>query len=236
MTNLIKQSIRFLQNRLSPEGYAGLHLTIGVLVILLAGWWFGAVAEDLSPDDPLVLTDQRVALWFHQHAAPLIINVAKGITFFGSVAWLTAISFCLALFFIRRRDWLNFFLVALTILGGSMLNVFLKHLFHRQRPLLENPIVTLSSYGFPSGHTMGATLLYGLLALLAWRNLKSRNARVACTLTACLSILLIGFTRIYLGAHFLSDILGAIAAGVFWLAICWTAVEILRRRRESPRR
>jgi membrane-associated phospholipid phosphatase len=230
MTNLIKQSIRFLQNRLSPEGYAGLHLTMGVVVILLAGWWFGAVAEDLSPDDPLVSTDQRVALWFHQHATPLIINVAKGITFFGSVAWITAISFCLAVFFIRRRDWLNFFLVALTILGGSMLNVFLKHLFHRQRPLLENPIVTLSSYGFPSGHTMGATLLYGLLALLAWRNLKSRNARVACTLTACLSILLIGLTRIYLGAHFLSDVLGAFAAGIFWLAVCWTAVETLRRK------
>ena len=134
---------------------------------MLAGWWFGAVAEDLSPDDRLVLMDQRVALWFHQHATPLILSVAKGITFFGSVAWITAISFCLAVFFIRRRDWLNFLLVALTMLGGSMLNVLLKHLFHRQRPLLENPLVTLSSYGFPSGHTMGATLLYGLLALLA---------------------------------------------------------------------
>ncbi len=75
---------QFLQNRLSPEGYAGLHLTIGVLVVLLASWWFGAIAEDLSPDNPLVLFDQRVAVWFHQHATTTLTHVAKAITFFGS--------------------------------------------------------------------------------------------------------------------------------------------------------
>src|SRR5258707_718205 len=69
---------QFLQNRLSPEGYAGLHLTIGVLVVLLAGWRFGAIAEDLSPDNPLMLFDQRVAVWFHQHATTTLTNVAEG--------------------------------------------------------------------------------------------------------------------------------------------------------------
>jgi undecaprenyl-diphosphatase len=101
--------------------------------------------------------------------------------------------------------------------------------------VLENPLVTLSSYGFPSGHTMGATLLYGLLALFAWKTLKSRPARFVSLIGACLLILLIGLTRIYLGAHYLSDVLGALAAGVLWLAFCWTAVETLRRRRGSLR-
>jgi undecaprenyl-diphosphatase len=111
----------------------------------------------------------------------------------------------------------------------------LKHFFHRERPVLENPLVTLSSYGFPSGHTMGATLLYGLLALLAWKNVRNRAARLACVAGACLWILLIGLTRIYLGAHYLTDVLGALAAGLLWLVVCWTAFETFRWRRDSTR-
>ena len=125
---------QFLQNRLSPEGYAGLHLTIGVLVVLLAGWWFGAIAEDLSPDHPLVLFDQRVAVWFHQHATTTLTNVAKAITFFGSALGLTILSVAIALVFIVCRAWFNLFLFAVTMTGESLLNVLLKHLFHRHPP------------------------------------------------------------------------------------------------------
>ncbi len=231
-----ERQIHFLQERLSPEGYAGLHLTIGVLIILLAGWWFGAIAEDLRPDDPLVLMDHRVAVWFHHHATHATTHVANAITFFGSVAWVTIVSIGVALFFLFRRAWTKLSLLALAMIGGTSLNVVLKHFFHRQRPILENPLVTLSSYGFPSGHTMGATMLYGLLALLAAKNAKSHRARIACLVAACVLILLIGLSRIYLGAHFLSDVLGAIAAGIVWLTFCWTAVETLRRRHPSAPR
>jgi undecaprenyl-diphosphatase len=177
----------------------------------------------------------RRSVWFHQHASPIITQVARAISFFGSVGWLTAVSIGVALFLVLRRDWLNASLIALVMGGGGALNVVLKHFFHRERPVLENPLVTLSSYGFPSGHTMGATLLYGLLALLAWKNLRNRAARLACVVGACFWILLIGLTRIYLGAHYLTDVLGALAAGLFWLAFSWTAFETLRRRRHSTR-
>lgn len=227
-----QKQIRFLQNRLSPEGYAGLHLTIGVLIVLLSGWCFGAIAEDVSNGDPIVQIDARVALWFHQETTAPIINLARGISFFGSVGWISVVSLGVALVFLWRRLWLDLSLLALISLGGSTLNLVLKHLFHRERPALENPLVTLSSYGFPSGHTMGATLLYGLLALFAWRNLRNRRLRMACLFAASLWILLIGFTRIYLGAHYLSDVLGALAAGLLWLTFCWTAIDTLRRRRQ----
>src|SRR5438105_5351469 len=221
---------QFLQNRLSPEGYAGLHLTIGVLVFLLAGWWFGVIAENLSPDNPLVLFDQRVAVWFHQHATTTLTHVAKAITFFGSVLGLTILSVAVALVFIVSRAWFNLFVFAVIMTGESLLNVLLKHLFHRHRPVLENPLVTLSSYGFPSGHTMGATLFYGFLALLAWKNIRNRAGRLGCVVSACFWILLIGLSRIHLGAHYLTDVLGALAAGLFWLVFCWTAFETLHRR------
>lgn len=140
-----ERSIRFLQNRLSPEGYAGLHLTIGVLVVLLAGFCFGEIAEDVSRRDPMVLLDQQVALWFNQHATPPITHIAKAISFLGSIAWLTAVSAGLAVVFIWRRTWFRSLVLALTMVGGSALVIVLKHFFHRQRPVLENPLVTLSS-------------------------------------------------------------------------------------------
>src|SRR5437762_14203741 len=88
---------QFLQNRLSPEGYAGPNLTIGVLVVLLAAWWFGAIAENLSPDNPLVLFDQRVAVWFHQHATTTLPHVANAITLFGPVLGSTILTRAVAL-------------------------------------------------------------------------------------------------------------------------------------------
>ena len=230
-----QKQIRFLQNRLSPQGYAGLHLTVGVLVVLICGWCFGEIAEDVSHGDPIVQVDRHVAVWFHQHASPTITQVARTISFFGSAGWLTAVSIGIVLFFVSRRDWLNASLVAFVMVGGGTLDVVLKHFFHRERPVLENPLVTLSSYGFPSGHTMEATLLYGLLALLAWKNARNCAARLGCVVGACFLVLLIGLTRIYLGAHFLTDVLGALAAGLFWLVFCWTAFETLRRRRDSTR-
>src|SRR5436305_9281948 len=139
----------------------------------------GAIAEDLSPDNPLVLFDQLVAVWFHQHATTTLTHVAKAITFFGSTLGLTILSVAVALVLIVCRAWFNLFLFAVTMTGESLLNVLLKHLFHRHRPVLANPLVTLTSYGFPSGHTMGVTVLFGLLALFLAQTVSTTGAAFA---------------------------------------------------------
>jgi undecaprenyl-diphosphatase len=119
--------------------------------------------------------------------------------------------------------------------GGSVLNLLLKHFFHRQRPVLENPLVTLSSFGFPSGHTMGATLFYGLVGLFLVYSLGTWLGRVFVCFAAALVIAFIGASRIYLGAHYFTDVIGAIAVGLVWLAFVWTGVETLRKWRGRPR-
>src|SRR5439155_20054480 len=83
-----------------------------------------------------------------------------------------------------------------------------------------------------SGHTMGVTVLFGLLALFIAKTVSTAGAALAYFIAAGLVILLIGLTRVYLGAHFLSDVLGAFAASVVWLTFCWTAFETLRRRQK----
>jgi undecaprenyl-diphosphatase len=223
--------IRFFQARLSPEGFLGLHLTIGLLVILAAGWCFGDIAEDMSRNAATRLFDERVTSWFHQHATPAFTQIALFVTFFGSVGFVAVASIFAAVVLIVRKSWYQGLALLLAVGGGSLLNILLKHFFHRQRPVLENPLVTLSSYGFPSGHTMGATLFYGLLALFIAQSIGNWRWRPLAFCIAALSVALIGLSRIYLGAHYFTDVIGAIAVGLAWLAFCWTGVETLRKWR-----
>lgn len=234
-TRRFAQWKRFLQARLSPEGYLGLHLTVGLLVILAAGWWFGDIAEDMSRNAATRLFDERVAFWFHRHATLPLTQIMRVVTFFGSVGFVAVASSCIVIFLIVRKRWYQVLLLTLAVGGGSLLNILLKHFFHRQRPMLENPLLTLTSFGFPSGHTMGSTLFYGTLAVFVAQSVKSWRWRVLAFWIAALVVVLIGFSRIYLGAHYLTDVVGAIAVGLAWLAFCWTGVETLRKWRGRPR-
>jgi membrane-associated phospholipid phosphatase len=231
MPERFARQIRFLQARLSPEGYLGLHLTIGLLVIIVAGWCFSEIAEDVSRNAATRLLDERVTSWFHEHATLALTDLMRFMSFFGSVAFLAAASCCVAIILIVRKSWFRLLGLALAAGGGSLLNILLKHLFHRQRPVLENPLLTLSSFGFPSGHTMGSTILYGLLAIFVAQLVQTWRLRALIFCGGALIVALIGLSRIYLGAHYLTDVLGAIAVGLAWLALCWTGVETLRKWR-----
>jgi undecaprenyl-diphosphatase len=225
--------LRFLRNRFSPQRTLGLHLTIGLAVIITGAWCFSEIAEEIGPGSEWHAFDQQVTVWFEQHAHPALTTAAHALSFCGSVAFLTAVSIAFGIYFFTRGAWNRLLELAVTMLGGSLLNIVLKHFFERQRPAFENPIVTLTSYGFPSGHTMGSTLLYGLLALIAARFIRSALGRAAVFSLAITAISLIGLTRIYLGAHYLTDVAAAIAAGAAWLAVCWTTAETFRKRQQA---
>jgi undecaprenyl-diphosphatase len=123
--------------------------------------------------------------------------------------------------------------LVLVLPGGMALNLLLKISIHRQRPSFTDSFLIFNGYSFPSDHTMAATLLYGLLAVFAVMALKAWRWRVAALLGAFVMVLLVGFSRVYLGAHYLSDVMGAAAAGLAWLALALTAVGSLRRRHSS---
>jgi membrane-associated phospholipid phosphatase len=230
-----ERQLRFLQARLSPEGYLGLHLTIGLLVIIAAGWWFADIAEDMSRSAATRALDKSITSWFVIHATPLRTAIARVVTFFGSVGFVSFASIAIAVVLAVRKSFYRLLALVLAAGGGALLNIALKHLFHRQRPVLENPLVTLASYGFPSGHTMGATIFYGVLALIVTYWMRSWSHRVLTGWLAALVITLIGTSRIYLGAHYFTDVIGAVAVGLAWLAFSWTGVETLRRWRGRSR-
>ncbi len=221
-----------LQARLSPEGYLGLHLTIGLIVLVLACWWFGGIAEDIMSRDPLVFIDRSVALWLHGHATEGTTRAAQAITSLGSTRFLSGAGALIALIFIYRRMRYELLTLALTLGGGALLNLALKAAFQRPRPFFDHPLLTEHGYSFPSGHTMNAALLYGLLAVLIAKALPWRWG-VLAVLAALGVIVLVGASRMYLGVHYLSDVMGAFAAALAWLALCVTGVETLRRYSRS---
>ncbi len=225
------KQIDWLQARFSAEGHLGLHLTFGALAMLATAWIFGSIAEDVVTRDPIVLLDQRVTDWFSQHGTPAFFRSMSVVTFFGSGLWLALAATGGAAILIWKRAWYRLLILVLSVPGGVALNLLLKTAFHRERPLLEHPLVVLNSYSFPSGHTMGATLLFGLAAVLGFYRVRTWRGRVWIVAAASCAVFLVGLSRIALGAHFLSDVLGAVAAGLAWLAVCVTSVETLRRRR-----
>ncbi len=221
----------FLLNRLSPNGYLGLHLTIGVLLIIGASWLFGGIAQDVVAGDPLTVFDKIVAEWFHERQTPGMTSVMLLVSEFASPIWVTGVAMATGLVLWWKLYWYRLLALGLVLPGGMVLDVLLKIIFHRQRPGFDDSYLVFYGYSFPSGHTMAATLLYGLLAGFTVIVLETWRWRVGTVLSAVVIILLVGFSRVYLGAHYLSDVLGAVAAGCAWLAFSLTAVDILRRNR-----
>jgi membrane-associated phospholipid phosphatase len=114
-----------------------------------------------------------------------------------------------------------------------LLNRYLKLVFYRPRPHFDDPLLAFTGYSFPSGHTMAATVLYGILAVLLMTKVKRKRFKVLVAISAGLLIALVGFSRMYLGAHYLSDVLGAVAEGLAWMSLCLTAVYSVRRQRNN---
>ncbi len=179
--------------------------------------------------NPLAGPDHEVAGWFHAHLTRTFVTVLRAFTEFGSSEWIGVVLFLLVVFFVWKRWWPSLVTLIVAVPGGMLLNELVKVLVHRHRPFVDGPFVDWSGYSFASGHTIGATLLYGQLALFILPIIKRRRWRTLTVSSAALLIALVGFSRIALGAHFLTDVLAAIFFGIIWLAFCLIAGKPMRR-------
>lgn len=221
----------FVQARLSPDGLFGLHLTIGTAVLVGAVWLFGGIAEDLITGDPLIVVDELISEWFRSHASPRFTTGMHLVSALASTATIGILSAFMGCILLSKRLWYWLLGLALVVAGGMVLNLFLKSLFGRARPGWADPIMALTDPGFPSGHTMMATLVYGFMAVYLTLRITSWPWRFFIAASTILLVFTVALSRMYLGAHYLSDVLAAMAAGTAWVALCLSAVETLRRHR-----
>jgi membrane protein DedA with SNARE-associated domain/membrane-associated phospholipid phosphatase len=221
--------LRWLLRRLTPGQYLGLHLTVGLLAAAGCLWLFGGVVEDLITGDPLVRFDRALDDYLHSHATPHLTTFFLVVTAFGSTVAMVLLGVVVAALLAWRRLWTLLWTWIAAVAGSALLNWLLKGLFQRPRPHFAHPLVVETSYSFPSGHAMESFVVYGMLAYLAVLWLRSWEARMAAVCGAALVVVLIGFSRMYLGVHYFSDIVAGYAAGGVWLSALMTGAETIRR-------
>ena len=219
----------FLAARFARGEYLGLHLTVGLAISLTSLWIFLSLTEDVLHHEALTNFDTSALDWISAHSTSAGRAIARGVSGMGAPRVIASFGLIGVILFAIRRQWLFLEGWIIALIGGEALNAFLKRLIQRPRPL-HSAILTSQSWSFPSGHAMESLIAYGMVAYVffvlgSW----SHRRRVDIALAATLLILLIGWSRIYLGVHYFSDVIGGYAAGLIWLAACISGMEVARR-------
>jgi undecaprenyl-diphosphatase len=225
---------RFLAARLDPKSELGLRLTINAAVFALAIWAFSGLLDGVLDNEWLVRADLRINTWFHLHATAPGRATFNVITNAGTVGVGVVVAVVTAWLWLRGARFLAVAWLA-TNGGGALVLWVLKTTVHRTRPQYAAEYLHGHSYSFPSAHTMFSTVCYTMLAFIVgtlahWPTRRRAMLYLASTTL----VLLIAFSRIYLGVHYPSDVLGGVAAGVAWLAACIGALNVVRDRWLAP--
>ena len=197
---------------------------LALLAILVASIFvFANITEDYLTNDPLVDWDVRFATWLHSHASDSLVTFFKVVTWAGNSALLLVVVGALAVVFVRRGRTNDAAVLILALGGAGVINALLKLVFQRPRP--ELAFVHLETYSYPSGHAAVATATYTTVAfVLARRSGMLRTIAIAAA--AIVLIALVGFSRLYLGVHYLSDVLAGTCFGLAWASVCLIAYTL----------
>jgi len=223
----------FLRARFTRAGAVGLYLTAGFFACAAVGALFAVLADSVFDVHGKTAFDREVTLAIELVHTPTLNRVARAVTFLGDHRFLLPATILVTgalAGFGRRVSAVLFFGV---VIGGWLLETLIKIVFHRARPDLWPALAIEKTFSFPSGHATMSTLFYGAVAALVLHLSRSRALRAATLAIATLVILSVCYTRIYLGAHWATDVAAGILVGLFWVSVCATGTEYLARRKPT---
>ena len=207
--------------------YLGLWLAAGFAVIMTSAWLFAEIAEKLGTTGRMGLADQALADSLKVHLPLAALQVFAWLTHLADTV--TVVGVCAlvaAVLLLRGRRGLALGWV-LTIAGNGLLNVTLKQIFARVRPVHDGGLVAAQGFGFPSGHSSGSVVMYGMLAYVLCRfvSLRWQLPVVLAAVTLAFSV---GVSRVFLRVHFASDVLAGFISGTAWLVVCIAGMALTR--------
>lgn len=195
----------------------------GLAVAALAMGGFAFIAEEVLKQQTQTL-DREILLALRRLHTPLLDRVMVGVTFLGEPKLLLVLSLSLGFWWLLRNHRSEATTLAITAAGAIGLNTLLKLLFARARPAMWERVVDVRFYSFPSGHAMMSLVIYGLLGYFLIVHFP-RWRWLILSLTILL-ITAIGFSRLYLGVHWPTDVLAGYTAGLVWLIACIFSLEV----------
>lgn len=213
--------LRFLASRLDPQSYVGLHLTISLVLASAAVWASSELLDAVLDNATLVRLDILIDGWVHSHVNPTGLAVSRAISDGGSPAVMATIGVIGGIVLIARARTTLLATWVAVFGGGWILERVLKIVVHRTRPAFTPTRASEFTMSFPSGHAMMCVLGIGMLVyVLMVPRPPTRPWRELLIGLAASLVLVVGISRVYLGAHYPSDVLGGYAFGLAWLATC----------------
>ncbi|MGV3538491.1 MAG: phosphatase PAP2 family protein [Rufibacter sp.] len=199
------------------------------LLCLVLFFWLG---REVLPGTELGF-DSMAFEWADERNSPELTEFIKGITFLASRNFISGAGLMLIgyFLFVKKHKWYSLKVPVIAV-GSISLNLLLKYLFNRPRPIIPHLV---DSYGlsFPSGHAMISASFYGLLIYLVWKNVEVPAWRFLLVTLLSLLILFIGFSRVYLHVHYATDVVAGLAAGLGWVIL---AIFLLNRMEKFSKR
>jgi membrane-associated phospholipid phosphatase len=221
-----------LTNRFKAYVPVAVILVAGGLLCAWAADNFIDLAEMVHASSPkLQHIDTSIHAWAISRRSPAATSFFSLMSTIGGpvgLAILVAVVI-IALLFLRRFRWVLYLIV--TVGGGALLSLELKRYFARARPDLAEMLRQAHGYSFPSGHAMGSTVVFGALSYLAFRTAPRWSVKTAALALGITLVIAISLSRVYLGVHWISDVIAGITAGTLWVAITTVAYETGRRVR-----
>jgi undecaprenyl-diphosphatase len=225
-----------IRSRLAPGWLFGFSAAVGLSVIALAAVVTGTVVDNVTDGDGVAMLDRPVEAFVAAHRSGALTVVMRAVSAAGGpvvVAVATVAAGVLA--GVLWRSWEPVVIAGVATAGGAGLTVVFKEVLGRPRPPLAGAAAAADGYAFPSAHAALAVVALGVLAYLGTARLRSWAGRVAAWAAATVLAALVGISRVYLGVHWTTDVIGGWAFGACWLAVVITGWTALTRRLAEKR-
>jgi undecaprenyl-diphosphatase len=216
------RAARFVRRRLDPEAATGLALTVALGLIFAAALGFGLVADMVTSETGLYRLDASAAAWGADNATPASTWFLGAVTWLGATVTVLAVTFALGgLEWLRRRRLAVLAFMVTVVVGQNLIANAVKALVERERPPVPH-LAPSSGFSFPSGHTAAAAATWAAVALVLGRGRPFRTKAWLAAGAAAVTVA-VAATRVLLGVHWLTDVIGGAALGFGWFVVCAVA-------------
>ena len=227
-----RRQLDFLVARFRPQGAMGLSLTLSLAAIALAGWGLGVLVNEVVSPAARAPFDRPVLDWFVRHREPWVTTLMKAVGNMGEITVLAPLALVVGLLWRwRRRSWRPLAVLTGALGGAALLTVAVKTLVERARPPAGLALEHVSGHSFPSGHAAHSAALWGAVAALVAAQATTWSKKVVAWSGALAAVLATGGTRVYLGAHWPSDVAAGWALGAVWLFAFLLTLRMVDHRR-----